>query len=67
VLALKVGGERVTVGADRTADDVPLLIVAGMASGLVPSPVVGHRTFDAKEPPVVVGEDQEERGRRGRV
>jgi len=64
VLALKVGGEGVTVQAGWTADDVPLLIVAGMACGLVPSPVVGHRAFDAKEPPIVVGDDQEEWGRR---
>jgi len=39
VLALKVGGERVTVRAGRTANDVPLLIVPGMAGGAVPWPV----------------------------
>jgi hypothetical protein len=44
VLALKVGGERVTIGAGRTADDVPLLIVAGMAGGIVPRPVIGPST-----------------------
>ena len=65
MLALKVGGERVTVRTGRTANDVPLLIVAGMAGGAVPWPVVGHRTFDAKELPVMVGDDQEECG--GRV
>lgn len=67
MLALKLSGERVTVRAGGTADDVPLLIVAGMAGGIVPWPVVGHRTFDAKEPPVMVGDDQEERDGRVRV
>ena len=39
VLSLIVGGERVTVRAGRTANDVPLLIVPGMAGGAVPWPV----------------------------
>ena len=39
MLALKVSGERVTVRTGRTANDVPLLIVPGMAGGAVPWPV----------------------------
>ena len=35
-----------------------------MAGGIVPWLIVGHRTFDGKEPPIVVGDDEEERRRR---
>jgi hypothetical protein len=33
----------------------------GMASGVLPGPVVGHRPFDGKEPLIVVSDDEEER------
>jgi hypothetical protein len=49
------GGERVTVRAGRAALNPPL-IVAGIHGRILPRPVVGHRAFDAKEFPVVIGD-----------
>jgi hypothetical protein len=57
--ALAVGGERVTVRVGRTALNPPL-IVASIHGRILPRPVVGHRSFDAKEPLIVVGDDEEE-------
>ena len=58
--ALVVGGERVTIRGGRAALNSPL-IVAGIHGRIPPRPVVGHRAFDAKEPLIVVGDDEEER------
>jgi hypothetical protein len=51
-------GERVPIGAARTAYDVPLLSVAGLASRSLPRAIVSHRPFDGKYPPIMVGDDQ---------
>jgi hypothetical protein len=40
-------------------------MLSGSAGGTFPRAVIGHRTFDAKMPPVEVGDDQEKR--RGRI
>jgi hypothetical protein len=48
--ALVFGGERITIRAGRAANDVPV-IVAGMPSGVVPRPDIGHRAFDGEEAP----------------
>jgi hypothetical protein len=31
-----------------------------MANGILPGSIIGHRSFDAKEPLIVVGDDEEE-------
>jgi hypothetical protein len=59
--AVKFHGERVTIRAGWAARNAPAKLVASMARGSVPWPVVGHRTFDAKEPLIVVGDDEEKR------
>jgi hypothetical protein len=60
VSVVVVGGERVAIRAEWAAFDRPLM-VAGVQGGVLPRPVVGHRVLDAKEPLVVIGDDQEER------
>jgi hypothetical protein len=47
--ALVVGGERVTIWVGRTALNPPL-IVASTHGRILPRLIVGHRSFDAKEP-----------------
>ena len=59
--ALKLGGERVSIRAGRPTQDASVKLVASMARGINPRPVVGHRAFDAKEPLIEVGNDEEER------
>jgi len=44
--ALVFGGERVCIQPGRTAGDVSLIAIAGVAGGVVPGTVVGHRAFD---------------------
>jgi hypothetical protein len=41
----KCGRQLIAMRTGRTADDATL--VAGMGGGFVPTPVVGHRAFDA--------------------
>jgi hypothetical protein len=55
-----LGCKRLAVGAARAAGDAALL-VTGIAGGLVPLPVVGHRAFDGEHATVVVGDNQVER------
>jgi hypothetical protein len=55
-----VGGEGVTIRAGWAAFDRPLM-GASIQGGVLPGPVVGHRTFDAKDPLVEIGDDQEQR------
>jgi hypothetical protein len=57
---LVFGGECVTILAGRAALNPPL-IVAGIHGRILPRPVVGYRPFDAKEPLIVVGDDEEKR------
>jgi hypothetical protein len=65
--ALEFGDERVSIRAGWAAHDAPAELVANMASGILPGLVVGHRTFNGKEPLIVVGDDEEKRcGRVGR-
>jgi hypothetical protein len=60
VSALEFCGERVTIRAGRATLDL-LSFVAGMHGRILPRPVVGHRAFNATEPLVVIGDDEEER------
>jgi hypothetical protein len=48
--ALKFGGERVSIRAGRTAHDAPAELVASLASGILPGPVIGHRPSTEKNP-----------------
>jgi hypothetical protein len=62
--ATELSGECVAIGAGRSAGDA-VLMMARLAGGGFPRPVVGHRALDAEDAAVVVGDDQEERrGRR---
>jgi hypothetical protein len=56
-------GDRRKFGVQSRAVFSRLLppVVAGVSGAILSRPVVGHRTFDAKEPPVVIGDDEEER------
>ena len=58
---MEFGGERVTIRAGRTAHDLPLLAVAGVAGGRLPRLIVDHRTFHREDAQMVVGDDQVER------
>jgi hypothetical protein len=57
--ALKFCGELAPIGAGWAARDAAM-IVAGVQSGILPGPVIGHRPLDGKEPLIVVGNDEEE-------
>ena len=54
-----LGRQLVAIHAGRAAHDA-VLVVAGVAGGLVPWPVVSHWTFDGEHAAVVVGDDEEE-------
>jgi hypothetical protein len=58
--ALKFCGERVSVRTDWAAHDAPTKLVVSMANGILPGSIIGHRSFNAKEPLIVVGDDEEE-------
>jgi hypothetical protein len=62
--ALKISRKHVTIQTFWAAHDTSVKIVAGMAGGVVPRLVGGHRAFDAKEALIVVGNDEKERRRR---
>jgi hypothetical protein len=59
--ALKISGKLVPVRAARAAHDAPVKIITPMPGSVVPRPVVGHWTFNAKEPLIVIGNDEEKR------
>ncbi len=59
--ALEFDGESVSLRAGWAACNAPAELVARMARGIDPRPVVGHRAFDAKEASIVVCDDEEER------
>src|SRR5271156_3652043 len=63
---LIVGSECGAVRARRAAHDMPFP-VASAARGGLPRLIVCHRTFDRKETPVEVGDDQEDRYDRASV
>jgi hypothetical protein len=60
VRAAILGRQRVAIGTARATGDMAL-VVAGLAGGCLPAPVVGHRTFDREHAAVVVGDNQVER------
>jgi hypothetical protein len=64
---LKFCSKPVPIRAGWAAYNAPVKIVTGMAGGIVPWLIVGHWTFDGKEPLIMVGNDEEERRRRIRV
>jgi hypothetical protein len=57
---------RLDPGRLWAAYDARAKLVASMASGVLPGPIIGHRPFDAKEPLIVIGNDEEERRGIGR-
>jgi hypothetical protein len=58
---LEFDGECASIRADRATHDLPVKLIASMASGILPGPVVGHRSFNGKESLIVIGNDEEER------
>ena len=48
--AMEFEGECVSIRAGGAAHDTQAKLVASMASGILPGPIVGHRPFDPKEP-----------------
>ena len=59
--ALEFAGERVAIWAGRAALDVTIVQLPGAVSGDMPRGIVGHRTLDAKQAGIEIGDDQEER------
>jgi hypothetical protein len=58
---LEFSGKCVPIRAGRPAHNAQAKLVASMASGILPGLVIGHWPFDAKEPLIVVGDDEAER------
>jgi hypothetical protein len=63
--SLKISGKLVPVRAARSAHDAPVKIITRMTGSVVPRPIVAHRAFNAKEPLIIIGDNEEER--RGRI
>jgi hypothetical protein len=59
--ALEFKRERGSIQAGRPAHDAPVKLLARMAHGIDPGPIVSHWPFDAKEPLIAVGDDEEKR------
>ena len=57
---LELVGERVAIRARRAALDMTLFFPRA-AGGQIPRAVIGHRTLDAKQSRIEVGDNQEER------
>ena len=58
--ALEFAGERVAIWAGRAALDVTIVLLPGAAGREMPRAIVGHRTLDAEQASVEIGDDQEE-------
>ena len=65
---LEFAGERVAIWAGRAALDVTIVLLPGAVGGDMPRGIIGHRTLDAEQASVEIGDDQEEgvAGGRGR-
>lgn len=63
--ALKISGKPVPVRAARAAYDAPVKVIPRMTGSIVPRPIVGHGAFNAKEPLIIIGDNEEEQ--RGRI
>ena len=60
VRPLEFAGERIAVWAARAALDVTIMLLPGAANREMPRGIVGHRTLDAEQASVEIGDDQEE-------
>ena len=60
VRLLEFAGERVAVWAGWAALDVTIMLLPGAADREMPRGIVGHRTLDAEQASVEIGDDQEE-------
>jgi hypothetical protein len=58
---LEIDGECVSIRAGWATDNAPAKLVASMTRSINPGPVIGHRSFDAEEASIVVGDDEKER------
>ena len=58
--ALELAGKRVAIWAGRAALDVTIVLLPGAADREMPRGVIGHRTLDAEQAGVEIGDDQEE-------
>lgn len=62
VCLAELGGERVPITAGWAACYEPLMLIAGRPSRSFPGSIVGHWTLNGEDAPVVVNDDEEERG-----
>ena len=60
VCLLEFAGERVAIWAGRAALDVTIVQLPGAVGGEMPRGIIGHRTLDAEQASVEIGDDQEE-------
>jgi hypothetical protein len=60
VCALEFAGKHVAIWAGRPALDMTIVQLPGTVGGDMPRSVVGHRTLDAEQASVEIGDDQEE-------
>jgi hypothetical protein len=58
---LEFDRECVSIWAGGATHDLPVKLVASVASGILPGPIINHRPFNGKEPLIVVGDDKKER------
>lgn len=59
--SLKISSKPVPVRAVRAAHDASVKIITRMTGGVVPRLIVAHRAFNAKEPLIIIGDNEEER------
>jgi hypothetical protein len=60
VCALELAGECLTIWAGWAALDVTILLLPGAINREMPRGIAGHRTLDAEQASVEIGDDQEE-------
>jgi hypothetical protein len=60
VCALELAGECLAIWAGRAALDVTIVLLPGAANREMPRGIIGHRTLDAEQASVEIGDDQEE-------
>jgi hypothetical protein len=60
VCALEFAGEGLAIWAGWAALDVTIVLLPGTTNREMPRGIIGHRTLDAEQASVEIGDDQEE-------
>jgi hypothetical protein len=60
VRLLELAGQRVAIWAGWAALDVTIVLLPGATNREMPRGIIGHRTLDAEQASVEIGDDQEE-------